>query len=311
MYKKFNEQFPNPLRHVVLPVVHVLNLAQAIRNVGVAMDAGADGVFLIGHSMSATELADIYKSVVVAYHGFWIGVNFLDLDLEEALSRGLPLWDDTWAPDMPRTNLYFGGVAFKYQAHVRDEDLAAVTQEAAKHMDVVVTSGDGTGHAPNVKKIEAMWSALRESDIPLAIASGITTRNVVDYLPYCRCLMVATGISQTFNELDPELTKSLVGIVRAYDVKARDLGPVTRTIQFLGTVEDEHFMDVRYCKRCNDFDFKTGDPVSFTRDLLDMCVYTSGCSGHSIRMFQIILTPFPESDGDKVKRRSDLLERWG
>lgn len=54
-------------------------------------------------------------------------------------------------------------------------------------------------------------------DFPLAIASGITPENVGEYLPWCDCFLVATGISCSFEELDPERVRALVGRVRAFE----------------------------------------------------------------------------------------------
>jgi predicted TIM-barrel enzyme len=82
-------------------------------------------------------------------------------------------------------------------------------------MDVVTTSGPGTGEAAHVDKIRVMKEAL--DDFPLAIASGITPQNVGDYLPFSDCYMVATGISSSFVELDPRLVRNLVDTVRRYD----------------------------------------------------------------------------------------------
>jgi len=109
--------------------------------------------------------------------------------------------------------LYFGGVAFKYQRSVDDLQMAAST--ARDYMSVVTTSGPGTGAAARVEKIRTMKLGLR--DYPLAIASGITPDNVGDYLPYSDCYLVATGISRSFEDLDPLLTRRLVEIVRVYD----------------------------------------------------------------------------------------------
>ena len=53
-------------------------------------------------------------------------------------------------------------------------------------------------------------------DTPLAIASGITPENVEEYLPYADSLLVATGISNGFTELDPLRVRSLVERVRAF-----------------------------------------------------------------------------------------------
>ena len=47
----------------VLPVVHVLNEDQAIRNIRLAMQEGAQGVFLINHDFSCLELLPILRRV--------------------------------------------------------------------------------------------------------------------------------------------------------------------------------------------------------------------------------------------------------
>lgn len=113
------------------------------------------------------------------------------------------------------TGLYFGGVAFKYQRPVADLCTAAKT--ACRFMDVVTTSGPGTGKAAHVDKIRTMKNAIGE--FPLAIASGITPGNVEEYLPCSDCYLVATGIGKSFEELDPTLVAQLVSAVRAYDCK--------------------------------------------------------------------------------------------
>jgi predicted TIM-barrel enzyme len=82
-------------------------------------------------------------------------------------------------------------------------------------MDVVTTSGPGTGQAAHVEKIRTMKAAL--GDFPLAIASGITPENVKDYLPFSDCYLVATGISDSFEELNPDRVRALVNTVQAWD----------------------------------------------------------------------------------------------
>ena len=67
-------------RHVVLPVIHVVDEEQSCRNAGIAREAGADGVFLINHDLSYTRLLDIHAAVVADFADWWVGVNCLDLD---------------------------------------------------------------------------------------------------------------------------------------------------------------------------------------------------------------------------------------
>ena len=54
-------------------------------------------------------------------------------------------------------------------------------------------------------------------DLPLAIASGITPENVRDYLPISDCYLVATGIGDSFEELNPVRVGALVDAVREWD----------------------------------------------------------------------------------------------
>lgn len=81
---------------------------------------------------------------------------------------------------------------------------------------------------------------------------------------------------------------------------------ITKSIAFFGGIEDERYMDIGYCKRCKEFDPTKEDPVVFFRNLLDMCVHTSGCSDHTVRIMQILLEEIPESDDAKNMRRAEL-----
>lgn len=235
--QRFRSVFAN--RHAVLPVIHVESAPQALRNAQIAREASADGVFLINHGMSWEVLLSIHQEVTRAFPSWWVGVNCLDLSPEEVFGRLSPEVDGVWvdnaqiredhqtqteaeAVSLARSasgwpGLYFGGVAFKYQRQV--SDLAAAATLAAKFMDVVTTSGAGTGQAANVEKIKTMKEALGET--PLAIASGITPENVSLYLPFADALLVATGISRSFEELEPAKVQDLIQRVRAYSPVSR------------------------------------------------------------------------------------------
>ncbi|MBY0230587.1 MAG: hypothetical protein K2W96_14980, partial [Gemmataceae bacterium] len=171
----------------VLPIIHVAGRDQALRNTDTARAGGADGAFLISHgSVSDDALLDICRAVREAQPGFWLGVNCLSLRPEELFAR-LPaglrgVWSDQAGIDettdaQPAAaritdaraswdGLYFGGVAFKYQRPVRDPAAAAL--RAAPWMDVVTTSGPGTGQAAPPAKVRSMKQAL--GDHPLALA---------------------------------------------------------------------------------------------------------------------------------------------
>ena len=227
---RYREVFDS--RHVVLPVIHVESPVQAFRNARMARQAGADGVFLINHSMPDTALLAIHEIVADANPDWWVGVNCLGLSpagVFTAISSKVGgVWTDNAeikedAADQPKADkvlelrrsrmpgcLYFGGVAFKYQRPV--DDLEAACRIAAGYLDVVTTSGSGTDQAAELEKIRRMKAALGEA--PLAIASGITPENVADFLPHTDCFLVATGISRSFTELDADKTHALIERVR-------------------------------------------------------------------------------------------------
>lgn len=214
-----------------MPVIHVLNAEQMSRNLAIVVASGADGTFLINHgSMWHQEFIGLYSKAVETYPDFWIGLNCLDLESHEVFDN-IPdsvdgIWTDnggvydentTYAERISKsretssfTGTYFGGVAFKGQNRVDAKKSASL---ARGFMDVVTTSGDGTGIAAAVDKIASMKEAI--GDYPLAIASGITVDNVEKYLPYVDYFLVATGISRTFHELDPakvgDLAKAIHG----------------------------------------------------------------------------------------------------
>jgi predicted TIM-barrel enzyme len=226
----FRQVFSKP--RVVLPVIHVKDGAQAMENARVALGEGADGVFLIGHGrgMDCDNLLLIQQQLREAMPAAWIGVNCLDLSPVDVFAHVTNLVSGVWVDNAEiqesavvqteaariesakrehgYRGLYFGGVAFKYQRHVAD--LARGALIAKEYVDVVTTSGIGTGSEPDVAKVETMRAAL--GDHPPAIASGITPENVRNYLA-ADVFMVATGISRDFYNFDPARVASLVKAV--------------------------------------------------------------------------------------------------
>jgi len=232
----FNEVFDN--RHAVLPVVHITDSEQAIRNTGIAVESGADGVFLISmEGMGHNYINRVHSLAKEQFPGFWIGVNYLDL-MDDPLQVFPNLksdvngaWlDDAWInlkgkPQMEAEaitrakeesgwdGLYFGGVAFKYRGKVSVGDLTGIAQEATKYVDVVTTSGEGTGIAPSISKIQRLKEGVGVS--PLAIASGITPDNVYNYLEIADAFLVATSLlKRGTDDFDPAKVKALVEAVR-------------------------------------------------------------------------------------------------
>ena len=207
---------------VVLPVIHVIDTAQAARNIEIAVDEGAYGVFLINHDFDRHQLVPIIEQTRQAYPDVWLAVNFLAVTGRDAfptlgvLEGGGCKVDAYWADDaridersdaeqqheadeIDRvraesgwSGLYFGGTAFKKQREVEAADYEVSARLAVAHMDVVTTSGKATGQEADVDKIAAFRRGV--GDAPLAIASGITPDNAANYAE-ADCFMVATGIN--------------------------------------------------------------------------------------------------------------------
>lgn len=120
--------------------------------------------------------------------------------------------------------LYFGGVCFKYQPDCissssssrssTEKSYEECARGAHRYMHVVTTSGVATGHQIDMGKLRAMRSAVGESGV-LAVASGVTVENLPEQLPYLDCVLVATGVSDSFHELNTERIAALVEVAHA------------------------------------------------------------------------------------------------
>jgi hypothetical protein len=228
---RFRQHFDHD-RHVFLPVVHATTFPQVMANAEKALQAGADGVFVITHvsHMDACDFSALLLDVTaaLAYQDFWVGANFLMLPPCEVFQVCPPGVKGIWA-DCAGINsqhpvqmeaqrilnsravgrfdgLYFGGVEFKYQRSA-GPDVVTIASIATKYVDVITTSGPGTGEAASAAKVRAMRRGA--GGHPIALASGVTIDNVGDYLPYVDCFLVNTGISESWTELDQQKTTDL------------------------------------------------------------------------------------------------------
>lgn len=169
-------------QRVILPVIHVISLKQAVENAKIAFDANADGIFLINHAILSNELLAIHARMVDMMPDQWVGINCLGwspIEVVQAAPVNIKgIWVDDaqiderrlLQPDAERVEilrqsripqcLFFGGVAFKYQRDVVDVETAS--RIAKNYMDVVTTSGPGTGCAAPIDKIRRMRQALND-----------------------------------------------------------------------------------------------------------------------------------------------------
>ncbi|WP_018024151.1 BtpA/SgcQ family protein [Corynebacterium ulceribovis] len=206
------------------PVVHINEVETAISQAQLALDMGSDGVYFIDH-----QDRDPRDTVLRAYGGLltntpdvFVGVNLLGSTVKQAydillesLNNGLiprmpnALWCDDIRdsgtadlaeldefrrsePELANITL-MGGIAFKYTPnYTSDPDRAAAeAKELEPYVDVVTTSGRGTGTAPDAEKIHAMKSVISK---PLAVASGLSASNLHLFEGIVDQMIVGTSI---------------------------------------------------------------------------------------------------------------------
>lgn len=205
----------------VYPVVHIQDEQQAVEQSALAFDAAADGVFLISHQTGSPEaVADVFEQVATAFPDQYIGINWLQLGTGYGAFEFLKHLKETraitrypsgiWVDDAmherselvdyrevnPELKLiqYLGGTAFKYTRLFTEEPelAAAYAIDMSSYVDVVTTSGAGTGTPPTPQKIIAMKRAI--GDQQLAVASGIDASNIDDYRDSVDKILVASSI---------------------------------------------------------------------------------------------------------------------
>lgn len=171
-----------------------------------AIEGGADGVFLIGHSMKHWSLAPIVFAAKLNFPQIPVGVNYLDKGLTSALTDiddddGILLADMLWSDDAPvRYDRLahndvgipvYVGVAFKYKPP--EKDLEATIRACVDGNFIVTTSGDATGVAPTLSKLSRMRSILGPDHV-LALASGVTAQNIKSFMPFVDHFFVASSV---------------------------------------------------------------------------------------------------------------------
>lgn len=226
---------------VLLPVVHPVGKEEALKSVAVAVAAGCKGVWLINQGMSEVEVMQLVLEVRQIHPKLWVGLNLLGHSPAEALEMALEgcggridgLWTDNAGVDERKEEqaraqefvsarqrlgwdgLYFGGVAFKYQREVAAADLPNATRLGTRFMDVVCTSGPGTGQQARAEKVAMMRKAMGHGGA-LALASGVTAENVHEFLPHVNAFLVGTGIEEAFGVLDAAKVDALQAKITAY-----------------------------------------------------------------------------------------------
>jgi len=244
---------------IILPVIHVESLEQTVRNVELIVnECGLYGCFLINHGYGYEELLPIIIKVREMFPQIWLGVNFLAVSGEKAFKILADLqeehgcqvdgyWaDNAWIEEKGEdqtkaeeirkvqkdvsskwNGLYLGGVCFKAQRTVEEEYWEAAARRSVGFVDVVMTSGVKTGQAAKLDKIEVMRRGVGPTKV-LGVASGITPENVIEYLDLVDVLLVATGVSDDFHNLNKARLQLLIDNVRMYEHLWYEIGAIWR-----------------------------------------------------------------------------------
>lgn len=213
----------------IYPVVHYLDRHQALDESGLAFDLGADGVYLIDHSYGGGlgSLLNSMMTVKGQHPDKFVGVNFLGVPPNKLFNwfgtihdkYNIPLPDGIWADNADqraRSTVrerqvnpalqgirYLGGVSFKYQKGYSDKPGPAAREAArlAPFVDVVTTSGPGTGHAAPAEKLQAMKEAIGEQR--LAVASGVSIENIAQCAPHVDEILVSSSVEIRHGQFSP------------------------------------------------------------------------------------------------------------
>jgi predicted TIM-barrel enzyme len=216
---------------IVLPVVHHRDVVLTFEQVDLAMEAGADGVFLISHGGDDFDLMDIIIHLKKETPDIYVGVNFLSMyNPVEAYNVAATcganaVWLDDAGVSSESTTVgeklasarqarhgredIFASVAFKYQAY--EPNPAQAAANALRLGFIPTTSGSGTGQAPAIEKIAFMSAATNGL---LGIASGMTPENVGQYAPMLSHILVATGVSEDMHHFDYEKLTRFIAIAK-------------------------------------------------------------------------------------------------
>ncbi len=201
-------------------VIHTITkgLLLTLGQASIAMDSGADGIFLIpdyakGSLRATTDDQFRYlEKIKEVYPELPVGVNFLTSPVNlipRLYSTPLDMFqtDSSSVEGIERLKLpnaeLFLGVAFKYS---KDVGLTGATlkehcEKVASIADIPTTSGNATGVEADIAKIREIRSYLPDGK-RFGIASGITEHNVMSYLKEgVTDFLVATSLIEEVDEI--------------------------------------------------------------------------------------------------------------
>lgn len=200
----------------IIPVIHLVSNYQMLKNIDVCLSLNVKQVFLINHQTDYLDLLRNAEIAKKAYPNLWIGLNMLDKTPKDAFSLDLN-YDGLWldrtlslddVQDKKFSGEIFSGLNFKYQKQLYGPFLDDAINIIKQTSTVACTSGAGTGIEADTKKIEHLKSLL--GNFPMALASGVSSKNIKSYLPYVDNFLVASSITDSIEMIRKDSLKELL-----------------------------------------------------------------------------------------------------
>jgi len=207
----------------------------------VAFEYGADGVYVINHlNFNKQETLDVLDAIKDSNTENFVGVNFLTLGVDGVFRylyeshkngnlKNLPdaIWSDNANSNHSGLSLeqlkkrydglrhikLLGGIAFKYSAEYTDSPVQAQIEVKNNQdkVDIITTSGPGTGQPPSFEKIAAMKEIAAK---PIALASGIDASNIDQFRGIVDEILAASSVeTQSYSGIfDKAKLKELIDL---------------------------------------------------------------------------------------------------
>jgi uncharacterized protein len=232
----------NPLRAlmnksvgpILLPVIHLFDAEQAVRNARIAFDSGCHGVWLIAHGsnehVKQNDLLKVcYDAVRANWPTAWIGVNVLSMmfhpeELWTWIAKNVPTVNGVWTDQCFATKsgttdhliriahararagctnlVYFGGFAFKHQPLLVDsqEDESLTESDSLKLAQLAVVASKHvdvlvtSGTATGATPRVAKVKCIQDAICPAPLALSGAGLNLDLFAKYSEIFFAATAL---------------------------------------------------------------------------------------------------------------------
>ena len=231
MYQAFGKK-----DNILLPVLSCYTIEQFQMNIKILQERHAkgqiQGVWITSANSDISTLQSVLRWSKMTYPELWIGVNligetfvrafqFLETDrpdgiwmdksyITENKIQTVPVLIQDQFARLKWNGLYFGGVLFKYQEHKGDP--INLCLNAIPWVDVLCTSGAATGTPITDEKLNIIVNATA-GNIPIAITSGISAKNVNQLFGKANIYMFRESVVYPDENLNTEMLDQLISAV--------------------------------------------------------------------------------------------------